>query len=75
LTCGVEGFGVGMQANVVDTIRYEIRDLAADLPGTAPCARASAPGDENRYELRGGVDSTAPSRKGWHARADRGVRR
>jgi prepilin-type N-terminal cleavage/methylation domain-containing protein len=53
-TCGVEGFGVGMQATVVNTIRYEIRDLkAADLPQYRPLysTSASAPGDGNRYEL------------------------
>jgi hypothetical protein len=53
-TCGVEGFGVGMQANVVNTIRYEIRDMkTADLPEYRPLyvASATAPGDEKRYEL------------------------
>jgi prepilin-type N-terminal cleavage/methylation domain-containing protein len=53
-TCGVEGFGIGMQANVVNTIRYEIRDMkAADLPEYRPlyATSASAPGDEKRYEL------------------------
>jgi hypothetical protein len=53
-TCGVEGFGVGMQANVVNTIRYEIRNVKAlDLPAFRPlyAASATAPGDETRYEL------------------------
>jgi prepilin-type N-terminal cleavage/methylation domain-containing protein len=52
--CGVEGFGVGMQANVVNTIRYEIRNVKAlDLPAFRPlyAASATAPGDETRYEL------------------------
>ena len=43
--CGVEGLGVGMQANVVNRIRYEIRDLkAANLPQYAPLYAASATG-------------------------------
>jgi prepilin-type N-terminal cleavage/methylation domain-containing protein len=53
-TCGVEGFGIGMQANVVNTIRYEIRDVKAlDLPQFKPlyATSATAPGDEKRYEL------------------------
>jgi len=53
-TCGVEGFGVGMQANVVNTIRYEVRDMKAlDLAQYRPLylPSATAPGDENRYEL------------------------
>jgi hypothetical protein len=52
--CGIEGFGVGMQANVVNWIRYEIRDLKASVPagyqnlyGDA----ATAPGDETRFDL------------------------
>ena len=52
--CGVEGLGVGMQANVVNRIRYEIRDLkAANLPQYAPLYAASAtgPGDETRFDL------------------------
>jgi Prokaryotic N-terminal methylation motif len=53
-TCGVEGIGVGMQANVVNTIRYEIRDVKSlDLPQFRPLynTSATAPGDEKRYEL------------------------
>jgi prepilin-type N-terminal cleavage/methylation domain-containing protein len=53
-TCGVEGLGIGMQANVVNTIRYEVRDLkSADLPQFRPLynASATAPGDEKRFEL------------------------
>jgi prepilin-type N-terminal cleavage/methylation domain-containing protein len=53
-TCGVEGYGTGMLANVVNTIRYEIRDLKSlDLPEFRPLynAAATAPGDETRYEL------------------------
>jgi prepilin-type N-terminal cleavage/methylation domain-containing protein len=53
-TCGVEGFGVGMLANVVNTMRYEIRDLKAlDLPQFRPLfgTSATAPGDERRFEL------------------------
>jgi hypothetical protein len=43
-----------MLANVVNTIRYEIRDMKAlDLPEYRPlyAASATAPGDEKRYEL------------------------
>src|SRR6185436_12477977 len=53
-TCGVEGFGIGMQANVVNTIRYEIRNVKAlDLAAFKPLynAAATAPSDETRYEL------------------------
>jgi prepilin-type N-terminal cleavage/methylation domain-containing protein len=53
-TCGVEGFGVGMQANVVDFIRYEVRDLKkANLAQFRPLydENATAPGDETRLEL------------------------
>jgi prepilin-type N-terminal cleavage/methylation domain-containing protein len=61
-TCGVEGLGVGMLANVVNTIRYEIRDLRTlDLPQFRPlyATSATAPGDEKRYELvRVELDST-----------------
>ena len=61
-TCGVGGFGVGMQANVINTIRYEIRDLKAlDLPQFRPLynTSATAPGDEKRYELvRVEIDSS-----------------
>jgi prepilin-type N-terminal cleavage/methylation domain-containing protein len=53
-TCGVEGLGVGMQANVVNWIRYEIRDLQKSPPTAYQAlysASATAPGDETRREL------------------------
>lgn len=53
-TCGVEGLGVGMQANVVNWIRYEIRNLKANPPtGYLPLYgdAASAAGDEGRFDL------------------------
>ncbi|HEX9296042.1 MAG TPA: prepilin-type N-terminal cleavage/methylation domain-containing protein [Polyangiaceae bacterium] len=53
-TCGVEGLGVGMQANVVNRIRYEIRNVQKNPPeGYKPlyAAGATAPGDESRREL------------------------
>jgi prepilin-type N-terminal cleavage/methylation domain-containing protein len=52
--CGVEGFGVGMQANVVNWIRYEIRDLKASPPpgyATLYGDAATAAGDEGRFDL------------------------
>jgi prepilin-type N-terminal cleavage/methylation domain-containing protein len=52
--CGVVGLGVGMQANVVNWIRYEIRNLRTNPPaGYQPlfAASATAPGDETRREL------------------------
>jgi hypothetical protein len=52
--CGVEGLGVGMQANVVNWIRYEIRDLQKNPPlAYKPlyAASATAPGDQTRREL------------------------
>jgi len=52
--CGIEGLGVGMQANVVNFIRYEIRNLrAANLARYAPLydTTATAPGDQSRLEL------------------------
>jgi hypothetical protein len=52
--CGVEGLGVGMQANVVNWIRYEIRDLLKNPPAaykTLYAASATAPGDQTRREL------------------------
>jgi hypothetical protein len=52
--CGVEGLGVGMQANVVNLVRYEIRNLkAAALNRFRPLfdTAATAPGDEQRLEL------------------------
>jgi prepilin-type N-terminal cleavage/methylation domain-containing protein len=52
--CGVEGLGVGMQANVVNWIRYEIRDLQKAPPaGYKPlfATSATAPGDQTRREL------------------------
>src|SRR5216684_313969 len=52
-TCGVEGFGVGMQANVVNWIRYEIRDLKKAPVGYASLftKSAGAPGEDTRFEL------------------------
>lgn len=52
--CGVVGLGVGMQANVVNWVRYEIRDLQKSPPTAykslfAP--NATAPGDSSRREL------------------------
>ena len=52
--CGVEGLGVGMQANVINWIRYEIRDLQKNPPPSYKslyAASATAPGDETRREL------------------------
>ncbi|HEY3594789.1 MAG TPA: prepilin-type N-terminal cleavage/methylation domain-containing protein [Polyangiaceae bacterium] len=52
--CGIEGLGVGMQANVVNFIRYEVRNLKASaLARYAPlyAANATGPGDDNRLEL------------------------
>ena len=52
--CGVEGLGVGMQANVVNWIRYEIRDLQKNPPTAYKAlyaASATAPGDQTRREL------------------------
>ncbi|HKQ69073.1 MAG TPA: prepilin-type N-terminal cleavage/methylation domain-containing protein [Polyangiaceae bacterium] len=51
--CGIEGLGVGMQANVVNWIRYEIRNLKAAPPaGYAPLfGEAGAPGDQTRLDL------------------------
>jgi prepilin-type N-terminal cleavage/methylation domain-containing protein len=52
--CGVEGLGVGMQANVVNWIRYEIRDLQKSPPAAYKAlyaATATAPGDQTRREL------------------------
>jgi hypothetical protein len=52
--CGVEGFGTGMQANVVNWIRYEIRDLQKNPPTAYKslyAASATAPGDQTRREL------------------------
>jgi prepilin-type N-terminal cleavage/methylation domain-containing protein len=52
--CGFGGFSRGTLANVVNTIRYEIRDLKSlDLPQFRPLfnTSATAPGDEKRYEL------------------------
>jgi hypothetical protein len=53
-TCGVSGDGTGMMANVVNIIRYEIRDVQHHSQGGyAPlyAGTAQAPGDENRLEL------------------------
>jgi prepilin-type N-terminal cleavage/methylation domain-containing protein len=53
-TCGVEGLGVGMQANVVNWIRYEIRDLQKSPPAAYKAlygAAATGPGDQTRREL------------------------
>jgi hypothetical protein len=53
-TCGVEGLAVGVQANVVNWIRYDIRKLSAAPPaGYQPLYgdAATAPGDENRFDL------------------------
>jgi prepilin-type N-terminal cleavage/methylation domain-containing protein len=53
-TCGVEGLGVGMQANVVNWIRYEIRDLQKNPPASYKAlygTSATAPGDQTRREL------------------------
>jgi len=53
-SCGIEGLGVGMQANVVSFIRYEIRNLKnANLARYQPLydPGATAPGDETRLEL------------------------
>jgi hypothetical protein len=52
--CGVEGLGVGMQANVVNWIRYEIRDVQKSPPPAYKAlyaASATAPGDQTRREL------------------------
>jgi prepilin-type N-terminal cleavage/methylation domain-containing protein len=52
--CGVVGKGVGMQANVVNWIRYEIRNLQSSPPAaykTLYATSATAPGDETRREL------------------------
>jgi hypothetical protein len=52
--CGVEGLGVGMQANVVNWIRYEIRDVQKNPPVAYKAlyaASATAPGDQTRREL------------------------
>ena len=52
--CGVEGLGVGMQANVVNWIRYEIRDVQKNPPAAYKplyAASATAPGDQTRREL------------------------
>jgi hypothetical protein len=52
--CGVEGLGVGMQANVVNWIRYEIRDLQKSPPlayKALYAGNATAPGDQTRREL------------------------
>jgi hypothetical protein len=52
--CGIEGLGVGMQANVVNLIRYEVRNLkATNLARYQPLydVGATAPGDETRLEL------------------------
>ena len=52
--CGVEGLGVGMQANVVNIVRYELRNLRqADLPRFRPLydTVSSGPGDQQRLEL------------------------
>jgi hypothetical protein len=53
-TCGVVGLGVGMQANVVNWIRYEIRDVQKSPPPAYKAlyaASATAPGDGSRREL------------------------
>jgi type II secretory pathway pseudopilin PulG len=67
-TCGAEGLGVGMQANVVNTIRYEIRDVKSlDIPEFRPLfnTSATAPGDEKRFELvRVELDSTGAEMPG-----------
>lgn len=52
--CGVEGFGVGMQANVVNWIKYEVRNLKANIPTGYQALygdAATAPGDETRLDL------------------------
>jgi hypothetical protein len=50
--CGVEGLGIGMQANVINWVRYELRDLAADPGGYKPIFdKSAAPGEEGRLEL------------------------
>jgi hypothetical protein len=52
--CGVGGLGVGMQANVINWIRYEIRDLQKNPPTAYKAlfaASATAPGDQTRREL------------------------
>jgi prepilin-type N-terminal cleavage/methylation domain-containing protein len=50
--CGVEGLGVGMQANVVNWIRYEIRDVQKSPPLAYKAVYAAkAPGDDTRREL------------------------
>jgi prepilin-type N-terminal cleavage/methylation domain-containing protein len=53
--CGIEGLGVGMQANVINFIRYEVRNVKkSNLARYAPLydtATASGPGDSNRLEL------------------------
>jgi prepilin-type N-terminal cleavage/methylation domain-containing protein len=52
--CGVVGLGVGMQANVVNWIRYEIRDIQKAPPSAYKslfAANATAPGDASRREL------------------------
>jgi prepilin-type N-terminal cleavage/methylation domain-containing protein len=52
-TCGIVGFGTGMQANIVNIVHYEIQNLQGAPGAYAPlyAAAATAPGDESRLEL------------------------
>jgi prepilin-type N-terminal cleavage/methylation domain-containing protein len=51
--CGVKGNGTGMLVNVVNLIRYEIRQVSTTPGFYAPlyAPSAKAPGDESRLEL------------------------
>lgn len=52
--CGIAGFGTGSQANVVNWIMYELRDVQSAPPtGYAPlyAAEAGVPGDVGRLDL------------------------
>jgi hypothetical protein len=48
--CGIEGLGVGMVANVVNIIRYDLRDLTNE-PGYKPMFRGGPSYESTRREL------------------------
>src|SRR5262249_25566848 len=50
-TCGVEGFGTGMQASVINWVAYEIRDMTSNPGSYAPVFASPAPDDAGRKEL------------------------
>jgi prepilin-type N-terminal cleavage/methylation domain-containing protein len=65
-TCGVQGNGTGMLANVVNLIRYRLHKLSSAPGNYAPLydPAAAGPGDDSRFELiRVEVDAAGAERR------------